>query len=358
MRRALSALLLLASLAACALAAEAVLRALGVAPSAARASPHFREGAESAWAEPDATLGWRNRAGTARSVEAGHARMHFWSGGRRATRPSSQAVSARRPLLLWTGGSFVQGYGIADAETVAWRLQACFPAARVENLGTGGYGAIQARLSLAEAARTAPDLARPRFVLYGLLAAHRERDAATAGWLRSLTNAHGERVEPPRGRIVDGALAVEPFRAVPPWPAERGSALVTLVHDAALVFAARGRGADAARITRLAVDGFARDAAARGARFAAVWLDWTNRRSADDEALVASLRPDGVEVLDCGVPLEPGEPLRRTGPEGGHPSGWVNARWAECVAAWLRATGEPAFEGGPTACDRPRPPPD
>jgi hypothetical protein len=344
------ALLLLASAAACALVAEAGLRLVGARPTAARVNPHFRADADSGWAESHPVLGWRNRAGAARSVEPGHAWMHFWSDGRRATRPDAEQGRADGPLVLWTGGSFAQGYGIADEETAAWRLSACLPGARFENVATGGYGTVQAWLSVGVAAEASPRLERPALVLYGMLAAHAQRNVATWDWIRSLTDRNGNRVEPPRARLAGDGVEILPFRTLPDWPAEAHSALLTALHDLALRGALHDREAGEVEATRRVLARFADDVRARGARPVVVLLDWANHRPASLASYRSALADDGVDVVDCGVALEPGSPRFRTGGDSGHPSGLVNARWSACVADWLQAHGGPAFARPTEGC--------
>src|SRR5262249_12408647 len=67
--------------------------------------------------------------------------------------PSSVRVSRAdpgAPTALFIGCSFTQGWAISDQETFPWGVQEHFPAARVLNAGTAGYGTYQSLLGLSE----------------------------------------------------------------------------------------------------------------------------------------------------------------------------------------------------------------
>src|SRR5690606_32677850 len=102
--------------------------------------------------EPDAELGWVNRAGR-HVFGAPPIRMTFWEDHTRAT--AASPVDAAGSIVV-LGCSFVQGWALSDEDTFAWKLQERFPRARVFNYGTAGYGATQALVSLRRHLATRP----------------------------------------------------------------------------------------------------------------------------------------------------------------------------------------------------------
>src|SRR5689334_11461349 len=74
----------------------------------------FGKTADDVWSRRDPALGWINKAGVSRSLEAGHANMSFDEIGRRVSVPAPDVNATRRVWLL--GCSIVQGYGVEDAD--------------------------------------------------------------------------------------------------------------------------------------------------------------------------------------------------------------------------------------------------
>jgi len=72
-----------------------------------------------------------------------------WSNGRRATseqEPSPGDSSKRRADFF--GDSFIQGYGLSNADTLPWIVQQRHPELQVSNYGAGLYGTHQSYLSM------------------------------------------------------------------------------------------------------------------------------------------------------------------------------------------------------------------
>jgi len=178
--------------------------------------------------EPDPKLGWRNLSGRYVFGNSEAIEMTFWPGGLRATGPEPLA---RERQVLVLGGSFTQGWAVSDAETYAYRLQEAFPGVEVRNLGTAGYGTLQALLSLERALEAAPRA--PALVLYGFNDFHDTRNVATAQWLRMLSRVSqlGTVRTPYASLDADGGLIRHPPVRYPDWPLKRRLAAVALLEE-------------------------------------------------------------------------------------------------------------------------------
>ncbi|MCM0021527.1 MAG: hypothetical protein NBV67_16165, partial [Tagaea sp.] len=174
-------LLTISTLLAC-LTVEAGLRLIGYTPLVLSKSTDHR------WSQPDAALGWTNRAGRFASSEAGNAEMNFDAAGQRDVPPGP--AQARRVDIV--GDSITQGYGVVDSDTYVWRLAELRPDLAFTNLGVGGYGTYQSLLVMESRAADPPAL-----YVYGFFGDHRFRNVAHLGWVRALRDANGRNVVPP-----------------------------------------------------------------------------------------------------------------------------------------------------------------
>lgn len=303
---------------------ETGLRIGGVGPRELRVNRYL---AGPSWAEPDAVLGWRNRAGTFRSVEQGRVRMGFEANGRRREPP--QAGKANAPRVLVLGGSFVQGYGVADDETFAFLLDRKLPGHDVLNFGTGGYSTWQAHLMMRDyfGVRQAAPTA---LVVYGFISDHPSRTVADFDWITYLTTSDGRKRIPPHLRPRGRAFAEHPGGPVAVWPLETASALVRVVHDVVLKLRHTVSDADKRRATLEVVGRMAELARKHGTRFLMVGL------TEIPAALKAPLAQSGIETLDCHVREWWRRRDMRVGGTG-HPSPKLHRHYATCLAAAIGA---------------------
>lgn len=296
---------------------EAMLRVAGFGPLATTAPVGGQ------WSEPDAQFGWLNRPGRFESSEAGNVAMNFGANRQRLSRPAD--ASPAGPRIDIVGDSIAQGYGVADAETFAWRLGTLRPGWSVENLGVGGYGTYQSLLRLK--ARLADP---PAAFVYGFFGDHQFRNVATLGWVTALRDAQGRNVVPPHATFADGRLAVHVGGPVLPWPLEHVSATVAQAHRAWLRFEFRGR-RDMTRPATEALIAEMRDAAqSAGSRFLVLLLadapDW----------LIPALDARKIAYADCRTPEFERDPALRVGGTG-HPTAARHEAWAACLAPVLDA---------------------
>ena len=304
-------------------AAELLLRVAGRGPwSPPPPRPH-----EAVLFDPDPVRGWQprpgrhefpGRPGDRRSVVVTQA-----ADGSRAT--AAEPV-ASGPVWVLVGGSFAQGWGLSDEETLAWRLQARWPGRRVRNHAVGGYGSYQSLLTLEElfAGDEPPDQ-----VLYGFAEIHEERNVAAPRWLRSLAlTSRSGMAAVPYVTLEGPRLVRHPPSAYPAWPARTLSATVTFLQDLAASRAGAARAAAARPATeRLLLE--MQDVALRhGARLAVVLLDLSPAGRAH---YLRFLRLQRLEAVDCALPI----PLSRRLPEDGHPNAAHQRDWEACVAAAL-----------------------
>jgi hypothetical protein len=287
--------------------------------------------------EPDAELGWRNKAGRfvwpGRNRDAGRdIVMTFWPDGLRATGPTQRRG---RPQLVVVGCSFTQGWALTDEDTYPWRLQTAFPDLEVLNYGTAGYGTYQSLLALERhlARSTTP----PAMVVYGLIEFHEERNVLPADWLHALRRATvaGPQRAPFVSLAPDGNLVRHPPEGWPEWPLDGVLASVRLLEDRWVEYRTRGRAAQEPAALEALVAEMARDTTAAGTRFLVAILDTMS--NATRERYDGFLDARGIARVDCLFPNR--HDIRFKVPGYGHPNGIVDAFWSDCIAARLRELG-------------------
>ncbi|MBF0459025.1 MAG: SGNH/GDSL hydrolase family protein [Nitrospirae bacterium] len=315
-------LLLLISVAAGVLIVEGGTRAIGIGSN--NISMFNRP-----WAAPHPTLGWINRGGVYNSTEAGHVPMTFWNDGRRANRVQPVKTAKTRVLLI--GCSFTQGYGVRDNETFSYLLDNKYPGIAFDNYGTGGYGTVQSFLMtrhMFNASPTAPDL-----VIYGYIPAHEDRNVASASWAAALKDAAGKSLSSPHAELTGGRVEFHPLSIIEPWPFERHSVLMAILHKGWLKVKLRKRPEQAHLVTQHVLTQM-RDFVVPKSRFVVAVL-------VDDARLSLFMKDQGIEYINCAHPYYG----KSSGGKGsglsvggfGHPNHILHAYWAGCISEWIDA---------------------
>jgi hypothetical protein len=281
--------------------------------------------------EPDAVLGWRNKAGSVvwpgQGEDGGKdIRMTFWADGLRATAP---APELDRPHVVVIGCSYTQGWAVTDQETYPWRLQMEFPSHAFLNFGTAGYGTYQSLLALERYFAAGHD--SPAVVIYGFIDVHEERNVAPAGWLKALATASraGTLSVPFVSIGADGALERHRLDRANSWPLRSHLASVALLEDRVLEFRTRGRLGQRREVTDRLLLELQRVTRDHGSRLLVVILESRDEPKAHVMAFTAQR---GIEAVDCTVPNQ--EMLQSPGYS--HPDRRINAIWARCIGERLR----------------------
>ena len=274
--------------------------------------------------EPDPELGWRNLPGRYVFGKSEAIEMTFWPGGSRATGPEPLAQE-RQVLVL--GGSFTQGWAVSDAETYAYRLQEAFPGVEGRNLGTAGYGTLQALLALERALEAAPRA--PALVLYGFNDFHDTRNVATPQWLRMLSRVSqlGTVSTPYASLDADEGLIRHVPARYPDWPLKRRLAAVALFEEWVTEVSGIARSQSAVAVTEALLLEMDRVTRAAGSRLLVVALSGFDPKARD--RYMAFLRRSRIDVLDCTYPDDGTRQLLV--PDYGHPNATVNLYWASCI---------------------------
>ncbi len=307
--------------------AEAIARAVAVVEPA---RPPLDDGLP-VLQEPDAGLGWRNKAG--RVVWPGQGedggkdiRMTFWADGLRATAP---APDLNRPHVLVIGCSYTQGWAVTDDETYAWRLQQEFPSYAVLNFGTAGYGTYQSLLALERyfAAGHPP----PVMVIYGLIDHHEVRNVAPAAWLNALATASRAGPLSVPFVTVDSSGSLERHRrdGARTWPLRSRLTSVALLEDRLLEWRTQGRVEQGRTATEALLVELQRVVKAHNSRLVVAILESRDEPRVHYSAFMAT---QGIEAVDCTVPNR--EELQVPGYN--HPDRRINALWATCIAGRLK----------------------
>jgi hypothetical protein len=301
-------------------AGELVLRRAGIGPRGPTPS------ANDARFHP--VLGWKTPAGsTVISTEAGHEEAHFWPNGQRASWSVPDRPAVRTVLVL--GCSFTEGYGVRDAETFTWRLNARYPDVRFENHAVSGYGTYQSLLQLERMLRNEKP---PALVIYGFIGDHGRRNVATLSRIQRLRTSRALFIVPPHVTLDGDGLATHPLELIQPWPLETRSAWAAAAHELELRLRFRHRGDQKIEATHRLMLRLEETARRRSTQ---VWIALL--ANVPDET-PPFLRERGITAVDCVNPDYETDPAWRVGGVG-HPSARQHERWAECLGRALEAHG-------------------
>ncbi|RMG16081.1 MAG: hypothetical protein D6731_06875 [Planctomycetota bacterium] len=321
--------------------AEAVARWRGLRPW--REHPQHPE---RAYHERDAERGWRLRPGRYEvppfSERGRPYRVTVLPGGRRWT---GEPTGRRRPRLAVLGGSYTFGAGVDDGESYPARLQQLLPSVEVDNYGVNGYGTVQCLATLRRVLRGARP---PRWVLYGFLAWHEERNVGSARWLAMLA-WNGPGVSTPYATLGPEGLRLHPPEAYRLWPLQRASALVNAVQQTVAARQTAQRVAQAAAVTVELVLQMNALCRAQGVDFRVVFLLVPPERQ---RAYRSTFEAQGLRCIDANHPLGPAWSL----PGDPHPNARLHAWYAERIADALRDDLSRPTAGASSAPDRRAPP--
>jgi hypothetical protein len=281
---------------------------------------------EPALHEPDPTLGWVTKPGFYRLPP------HLPGGAVREVTilpDHSRATGAPGPgdRVVLVGCSITHGYGLSDADTLAWKLQRLHPGLRIVNFGTAAYGTFQSLLRMEQLLDENPP---PALVLYGFITQHEARNVATYDWLRGLAlNAKRGHVAPPYVTLGAGdTLERHPPEAFSVWPLADYLVTVRMADDAYMHVVSYGRDAQGVEATKRLVSEMADVARGRSTAFAVVFLVAQGDKK---EEYLAYFREHRIPVLDCVQPLTEDNQI----PGEGHPNAKLNSIWAECISEKL-----------------------
>jgi hypothetical protein len=302
--------------------AEILLRASGRGPW----QPLLLDPAQPVIYRPDPVLGWKHTEGEylfpAFSPLGRGVTMRFENDGSRSTGSRPDAAGGTVAIV---GGSFTEGFAIADDETFAWKLQERFPTLRVRNFGHGGYGTYQSLLLLEQLLSERP---APVMALYGFYEGHEIRNVATADWLEMLSKTarrHSTISVPYATMRGDGVIARHQPAPYPLWPLREHSATITFLQHGYARLAALERTADRGAVTEQLLLEMQSACEENGTELVVIFLYMNAENKARYSAL---LRNHGVAFADCARPLLPAFQV----PVDGHPNEKLNAIWADCIA--------------------------
>ena len=274
------------------------------------------------WAEADERTGWALRPGVFEYTFGDGYSQHAThdARGHRAT------PEGAGPLVELHGGSFAYGLGLADEDTMGWRLQGLLPEHDVRNRAAPGHGPVQAWLALDEHARLGT---APSAMVVTYAAFHDQRVTVNRSWRRALVGPRtGHGIDPqtlPAVRSRRGAPVVRAVGAeLAPLPGARRSAAVARLDLLADVLDEWRRGSTA--VTRSLLVELWRRGEQLGTRVVVVGL-------ADDPRTRATLQRCGelgVPTLDAG--LDWTDPRWQLQPHDHHPNARAAERWATAVA--------------------------
>ena len=285
------------------------------------------------WAKPDPVLGWRNNPGVHPADEGPHEPMTILPDGSRATGTPPGAG----PTVLIVGCSYAEGYGVRDDETFAWKLQQRFPQLCIRDFGVPGYGTYQSLVLLRELIERQG--VQPALVIYGFLPFHADRNVLTYSMLEAFRAFGGERFSPPHAESRNGELTAFPPFAVPDWPLEEHSALITLLHQAELRVRLANREKQRAQVTSLLLAQMEKLVEGAHGRLLVATL-WNGGPDPETyRRITMDMRQAGIGQLDVTYAGAETRPEKILVGGTGHPGAIIHSWWADKIGQWMIEQG-------------------
>ncbi len=272
--------------------------------------------------EADRDLGWKNREGVFELVTP-FRKIPFqhtsWSGGRRATgERDGRRDGSAKPRLLFFGDSYVEGYGLADAETLPWILQKRHPELEVTNFGTCFYATYQSFLSMEKA-----DV-KGATVYYLFNGFHEGRNVGEPSWVRIVK-------PPPPGfffpyaELEDGSIVGRRSGGQMVWDLSRRLRLAALVQDYYQIARSRARVRSKRQVTEMLLAQMDETVRARAGKFEVILFDLSAEQRKSYRTYLAARK---IAFVDCNHLEMTDRSLRLAD---GHPS----ARLNDLLAGWI-----------------------
>jgi hypothetical protein len=278
--------------------------------------------------EADPVLGWRPKPGEYFMP------AYDWSGPPRLViRPDrtrdTGAPLNQSPELVFIGCSFTFGWGIADDETFAARLQQKHPDWRVMNLGVPAYSGYQALLRLEQLFANG---VKPKRVLYGYMQGHELRNIAHPAWTYLIEKYSTQgMVAVPYVTIDDqNNLVRHSPEHYPAWPLRGVLAMIPRFELAWAVYARQDRIDKSTEIADQVVLEMARLCRAHGVEFGVVLLQ-ADPEWKDHYARLLGARD--LRLIDCDIRPTPDMLV----PIDGHPNARAHEIYANCIEKSLTA---------------------
>ncbi len=281
------------------------------------------------WAAPERTLGWISRPG-AWDVDIHDTPMTILEHGERLT--TGQEGRDDAPVCLLLGGSYMQGYGVADDATIASELARLLPGWRFVNLSVPGYGTHQAHLLLQRWVAEHETL--PRLVIYGYIDHHGLRNIASYAWMKGLSSYKGVHLIPPHLELdEDGTWRERPYAEVNFLGLADKLSLVYFLQDVFLRLTRSDATDNAPLATCESLGRMRRFCQERGIAFAVanIWKD----REPWSEAVRQCAVEEGFAYADCSLGIEFKDPewfLQDDQRISGHTNEQYQVRMAQCIA--------------------------
>jgi hypothetical protein len=281
--------------------------------------------------QSDADLGWKARPGSYDLVWADGSSSHSfhytnWSGGRRATSLREPPRDSNLSQVLFFGDSYIQGYGLSDAETLPWIVQKRHPEVQVSNYGAGLYGTYQSYLAMKKQVR------QPASVYYLFNAFHEDRNAGSPSFLRIMKHPPPGWFYPYAG-MSGGDIQGGSSTGEVVWPLSRHLRTVALAQDYGLIIGSYPRRRVKRQTTETLLVKMDETVRAASGKFKVILFDLSPKERQEYRAFLDSQR---VAYIDCDQPerLDPKLRLR----DQQHPTGALNALLAEWIEPVAGAT--------------------
>ena len=237
----------------------------------------------------------------------------------RRTSEIPEADLAHRPKMIFSGGSFTQGWAISDWETFPWKVQQQRDSFEVLNYGINGYGTYQSLLLLERQLRTTKNVSTVNYVM---ITHHIDRNVAPPSWANSLSNysASGSVQIPYVSLDNEGAIVRHPPLAYTRVPFSHTFAFLRLIEKNLLNYKKSYSEEEKQAILLMLINQMKKLSDAHGASFQVIGLGLTDE-------VVNLLKENEIAIVAC--PYDDSEEMRVKGE--GHPNEKMNAIWASYI---------------------------
>jgi hypothetical protein len=297
---------------------------------------------EPTWGELDGEIGWVNKAGNEFVANEGaRARINNWRGYRRASAPKDP-IGNPLPRIWLFGDSWTNGFGVADQDTFAWRLNGARDDLFVENFGTPGHSTYQAYLLARRTLSKSKTV--PALTILGFTPFMSMRD--TSFWSKDsamMQVSSSRLIRPPFPLIgKDGTMSASPGWVTEEWPLEATFSMMRRIHTAFIrvyqwVHSDKinnnigSQSKESMSLTSEIIHLMDNAVKSRGSRLLVVFL--SSGHAPNWQWLVKKLRNSGVPVITCDIL---GDDSAYRNDSNQHPNPKYHSHYADCIGEWLK----------------------
>ena len=261
----------------------------------------------------------------------------IFSDGGRKTRIDSQNgavaneyIPTGSTVAEFVGGSFIQGHGLSDNETIPWKVQKLLPLLDIRNYGVGAYGTIQTLLNMKLLLKKR--ILNKRHIIYAFCEFHELRNVLDPSNLSAISkySPSGNIKVPYASLDSSGNLQMHKPEGYPMFYGRETFSLVKLLEDFYMYASSWHRRKDARRVTELLLLEMQKETKEANADFSVLMLDLSDTARA---SYLKFMKEHNINVIDCVDRRYDNKDMRQE--HDPHPNEKMTELWSKCIASKL-----------------------